>query len=433
MGREGIMGIKKHLGTLSLLFVATFFVTLEAVLRMGVYKAPWIRILVSGFEAGTVGALADWFAVSALFREVPIPFLRRHTNILLKKREALTEQIVDVVQNQWLTPKTIGEYISQRSPSSALLEYLGEPRHEAQLLVVFRDILSALVERMDGPEMRSFLADMVRRQIDRSDLERLIGERLEEAIRRGEHTPLVHALLGLVESSVREGTLRDLVRGWVQEAARSYASRGTMKAATTWVLEKSGGLDYRRVAEDVVSSVAGSVRGIRGRADHPLRVQFDEAASQFARGLAEGNPAQRSAWEKIRLGLLQGLESESGLRGILERVKETVKAQLTDPNSAIMLASSSFLRGQLAELRGDRALCQRLDAWVLATAQIVVERNPAMIGEMIRTSLMRLEGPQLVGQIEGKVGPELQYIRLNGAVIGTLVGLGLGGIRWMLG
>lgn len=427
------MGIKRYLGTVSLLAVAGSFIGLEAILRFGVPSAPWIRILASGFEAGTVGALADWFAVTALFKEVPIPFLRRHTNILLNKREALTEQIVDVVQNQWLTPKTIGEYLSRRSPSTTLLEYLAEPRHESQLLEVFRDVLMSLVDRLNDPEMRLFLADLLRRQFDRSDLERLIGERLEQAIRRGEHEPAIHALLGVLETSVQEGTLRQLVRGWVEEAARTYASRGAMKAATTWVLERSGGLDYDRVALDVMSAVAGSIRGIRGRPDHPLRIQLDQAATQFARGLMEGQQAQRAAWERIRLGLLEGLESESGLRGILERVKETVRAQLNDPKSAIMLASTSFLRSRLADLKADRDLCQRLDAWVLETAKTVVERNPAMIGEMIRTSLVKLEGPQLVAQIEAKVGPELQYIRLNGAVIGTLVGLGLGGVRWILG
>jgi uncharacterized membrane-anchored protein YjiN (DUF445 family) len=433
MGPEGLMDFKRHLGNLSLLTVAGLFVGLEAVLRTGVVTAPWIRLLASAFEAGTVGALADGFAVTALFREVPIPFLRRHTNILLRKREALTEHIVDVVQNQWLTPKAIGEYLSRRSPSAALLDYLAEPRHESQLLEAFRDVFSALADRLDGPEMAAFLGQVLRRQIDRSDFERFVGERLEAAIRRGDHAPAVDALLGIVESSVREGTLRGLVRGWIEEAARSYAARGTMKAAAAWVLEKSGGLDYDRAAEDIVNAVAGSIRGVRGAADHPMRQRIDEAASTFARGLAEGGEAQRAALERLRRGLSDGLESESGLREILRRLKETVKAQLADPKSAFMLAAAAFLQSRLADLRSDRSLCGRLDAWVLQTAKAVVERNPAMIGEMIRTSLVKLEGPQLVAQIEGKVGAELQYIRLNGAVIGTLIGLGLGGIRLLLG
>ena len=427
------MRVKRHLGTLSLVAVAGLFAGLEAALRGGLLSGAGVRILASGFEAGLVGGLADWFAVTALFREVPIPFLRRHTNILLRKREALTEHIVDVVQNQWLTPQTIAEYLSQRSPSGALLDYLADPRHEGQLLEALRDVFAAIVDRLDGPEMTGFLGQALRRQIDRPDFDRFVGEHLEGALRRGDHGPAVDTLLGVVESSVREGSLRALVRGWVEEAARSYAARGTLKAATTWMLEKSGGLDYDRAAEDIVNAVAGSIHGVRGQADHPVRLRIEEAVRRFACGLVDGDEAPRAALERFRRGVSEGLESEAGLREILRRLKESLRAQLTDPRSALMLAAGSFLHGRLTELRTDRELCTRIDAWVLETAKGVVERNPAMIGEMIRTSLTKLEGPALVGQIEEKVGPELQYIRLNGAVIGTLVGLCLGTARAILG
>ncbi|HVE39285.1 MAG TPA: DUF445 domain-containing protein [Planctomycetota bacterium] len=427
------MRIKRHLGTLSLVAVTGLFAGLEAALRGGLAGGPVVRILASAFEAGVVGGLADWFAVTALFREVPIPFLRRHTNILLRKREALTEHIVDVVQNRWLTPEAISEYLSQRSPSGALLDYLADPRHERQLLDALRDVLAAIVDRLDGPEMSGFLGQALRRQIDRPDFDRFVGEQLEGAIRRGDHGPAIDTLLGVVESSVREGSLRALVRGWIEEAAKTYAARGTLKAATTWMLEKSGGLDYERAAEDIVNAVATSIHGVRGQADHPLRQRIEEAARRFARGLMESGEAPRAALERFRRGVSEGLESEAGLREILRRLKESLRAQLTEPGSAFMLAAGSFLHARLAELKTDGELRGRIDAWVRETAKGVVERNPAMIGEMIRTSLTKLEGPELVQQIEDKVGPELQYIRLNGAVIGTLVGLCLGTARVILG
>ncbi len=427
------MPVKRHLGNISLLLVAGLFVGLEAALRTGLLAGPGLRILASGFEAGLVGGLADWFAVTALFREVPVPFLRRHTNILLRKREALTEHIVDVVQNEWLTPKAIGEYLSQRSPSQALLAYLADPRHEAQLLESFRDVLAAVADRLDGPEMAGFLAQALRHQIDRPDFDRFVGERLEAAIRRGDHGPALDTLLGVVESAVKEGTLRPLVRGWIEDAARAYAARGTLKAATTWWLEKSGGLDYDRAAEDIAAAVAASIHGVRGQAEHPMRLKIDEAVSRFARGLIEGAEEPRAALERLRRGISEGLESEAGLKEILRRLKESVRGQLGNPESALRRGAAAFLHARLADLKTDRALCDRLDAWVLETAKGVVERNHSMTGEMIRTSLTRLEGPELVGQIEAKVGPELQYIRLNGAVIGTIVGLCLGTLRVVLG
>jgi uncharacterized membrane-anchored protein YjiN (DUF445 family) len=427
------MDLRRHLGGLSLALVAAGFVALEGAMRMGWLHGAWPRVLATGFEAGTVGALADWFAVTALFREVPIPFLRRHTNILLRKRDALTEQIADVVQNQWLTPEAVGEYLSKTSPSAALLDYLAEPRHEAQLMGALRGVVGGLVDRMDGPELSAFLGRALREQVERADLGRVLGERLETAVARGEHAPAADALLGALEGIVREGTLRRMVRGWIQEAAQAYAERGTLKAATTWLLEKSGGLDYNQAAADIVDAVAESIRGGRGNPDHPLRRRFDDAVRAFAKGLSEGRESERAVLDRLRRSAAEGLEHEPALRGMLTTLKGTVASQLDDPESPLLRAAASFVRTRLAELRSDAALRERLDAWVLETAKAVAARHHAMIGEMIRGSLSKLEGKQLVEQIESKVGRELQYIRLNGAVIGTLVGLALGGLRVALG
>ena len=424
--------MKHALGNVSLLVVGGLFLGCEAARRLGWATGPWIGVLAAAFEAGTVGALADGFAVRALFREVPIPFLRRHTNILLRKRQELTEGIVDVVQNQWLTPAAIGDYLSGRSPSGAVLAYLSDPRHEAQLLDALRGVVAGMVERLDGPETAGFLGTALRDQLEREDLARMAGERLRDAVGRGDHHPVADALLASVEGALREGTLRSHVSRWMEDAARSYAERSTVKLATTWLLERTGGLNYDRAADDIVDAVARSVAGAKGDPEHPLRRRVDAAVERWARGLAEGGPSERSAFERFRKGLLDGLEQSTALREILARLKGTLMAQLDDPQSPLREAAAQFLRQRLAEVREDAALRARIDAWILQTAVQAVARNHAMIGEMVRTSLAKLQGPELVSQIESKVGGELQYIRLNGAVIGTLVGLGFGLIKLAL-
>ncbi|MEI8079208.1 MAG: DUF445 family protein, partial [bacterium] len=100
---------RNRLGLYSLLVAATGFALLETGITLGFLPGAFWRILTYGFEAATVGALADWFAVSALFHEIPLPFLRRHTNIIAKNRQRITDGVVDMVMTKWLTVEAIQE------------------------------------------------------------------------------------------------------------------------------------------------------------------------------------------------------------------------------------------------------------------------------------------------------------------------------------
>ena len=94
-------------GGISLSIAATSLLALETLRHSGVLVNPMWQIAISASEGATVGGLADWFAVSALFRRIPIPLMSRHTNIILRKRKAVTEGLADMVQNEWLTPNSI--------------------------------------------------------------------------------------------------------------------------------------------------------------------------------------------------------------------------------------------------------------------------------------------------------------------------------------
>jgi uncharacterized membrane-anchored protein YjiN (DUF445 family) len=113
----------KHLGNLSLLACAGCWITTEAFLSSGFLNGNW-RIAANAFEAGTIGGLADWFAVSALFREIPIPFVRRHTNIIVKNRHRITDGIADMVQNRWLSPAVVREKLENAKMIMMAMELL---------------------------------------------------------------------------------------------------------------------------------------------------------------------------------------------------------------------------------------------------------------------------------------------------------------------
>jgi hypothetical protein len=110
------------LGNISLTVSIAGLIATEMALRQGLVAGAGWKVLLQAFEAATIGGFADWFAVSALFREVPVPLIRRHTNIIIKNRERIVEGIADMVQNRWLAPDIIREHLAHFSASKTVLD-----------------------------------------------------------------------------------------------------------------------------------------------------------------------------------------------------------------------------------------------------------------------------------------------------------------------
>lgn len=129
--------MKNNIGTISLLIAFSGLVLFEILLHFQIITNSGWQILKAGFEAATIGGVADWFAVRALFHEIPLPFIRKHTNIIVKNREKLTEGIVDLVTNKWLSPAVITEKLSEVDVASALLEFLQNPKSQKKTVGLF--------------------------------------------------------------------------------------------------------------------------------------------------------------------------------------------------------------------------------------------------------------------------------------------------------
>src|SRR5215470_377879 len=145
------------LGSLSLTVAIGGLIVTELALRRGWLAAPGWKILLQAFEAATIGGLADWFAVSALFREVPLPVIRRHTNIIIRNRQRIVDGIADMVQNRLLAPSVIKEYLAGFSASRFILDYLGSEAWTENVLSILRDLIGQATRGLYAPEVVAFL------------------------------------------------------------------------------------------------------------------------------------------------------------------------------------------------------------------------------------------------------------------------------------
>ncbi|MGA2082344.1 MAG: DUF445 domain-containing protein [Holophaga sp.] len=423
---------RNHLGTLSLLSASAGFAVLAALRHHGLAHGPGWSILQSGFEAGMVGGAADWFAVSALFRPIPSPRFRIwHTGLIVEKRAALSAGIVDMVQNRWLAPEILAEHLGRLRASRCLLEHLARPAARAQLAGAARDLLGRLAGTLDAPEVAGFLDRALRDQLRDLDLGPAFGGWLEARILAGDTAALWDFLAGTLARAAEQGDFQAPIRTVLETAAEHYRSRGAWESFKVSAGELF--FDYGQMAESLGQAFAGSLRAIQGDPAHPLRAKLDGHLLGFARSLAAGDPEARAALDRLRRGLAEHAELGPFLARILARLQDTVKAQCGDPDADLSRIMDRVLDTLLRELEAEPDTQAKLDAWVRRTVLDLAQGNHAVIGEMVQSALSRLSDRDLVAQIEDKVGADLQYIRLNGAVVGGLVGVALAVVRLVLG
>ena len=423
---------RNRLGAVSLTVAAVGMVAAEVAQHAVSGHEQLLTVLAGAFEAGTIGGLADWFAVSALFREIPIPIIGRHTNLLVRNRMKFTRGIVEMVQNKWLTPDALRERLEQLSASGLLVEHLGERATRERTVAVVRSLLSRVADDLDGDAVVGLVDRLLKDQLAAIDMARPLGSWLVASVGRRDHDALWDLLLTSAERGVRDGSIARLVENKLQHAVESYANEGfvnKLKVRAAAFL----GLEYRVVAEKAVDELAKFLGEAKGAPGHPVRVRLDGMLLGFASDLAAGRGEATRIVEDLRRRLVESADARELIRTVMARFKDTLKRQLATDDSDLSRVLDNILRGIVRNLEDSPGIRDRLDDWVRKVISDLVERHHGVIGEMVEASISKLSDADLVREVEEKVGDDLQMIRVNGAVIGGLVGAALAAGRMILG
>jgi len=417
----------KHLGHASLALAVVGMTALELALRLNWLADPWWRILKAGFEAATVGGLADWFAVSALFRSVPIPFLRRHTNIIVQKRIQITDSIADMVQNQWFTPEAIDRLLADFSASQKILDYLDAPDHRRRAVAA---VLRGIADQVDHPQLAALLAHQLHGLLASPELARHWGNAILKAIELGYNDRLWTWAVGALKTILARDPVRAQLTHRLESIGSHYKEKGWWKALVYDFMQKTGAIDYDALAVVIVDDVTRFVEAVAADPVNPSRKWIDDQVLAFAHGLADGNEPYLSVVTAIQQGFIEYEGTLTLIRDLLTRARVSLRDELDRPDSRLVPWIDRLLESEVDKFRRDARRREMLDQWVKSRLREYVK--PAQIGKIVKDHLGALNDRQLVDQIEDKVGDDLQYIRLNGAIVGGIVGLILGLARYLL-
>lgn len=413
---------RNRAGSISLLAATLGFAGMEAARHFGLGAGTGWSVLQSGFEAGMVGGCADWFAVSALFRPIPSRrFALPHTDIIARSRAKLSAGIADMVQNRWLSPETLAEHLGRLSASRFILDHLAVPATRVQLVEVARDLLGRFSGSLDAPEIAGFLERALRDQLQGLELAPTFGRWLETRVAAGDTGGLWDFLASSLANSAEQGDFQATIRQMLITAVAAFKGRGLWERIKGFAGELF--FDYDQVADSLAGALARGLRAVQQDPRHPLRAKLDEQLTGFAHKLACGDPEACAALEQFQRRLIEHAELGPVLARILSQFQQTLRTELQDATGHLSCLLDRTLANLLGELRQEPETQARLDQWVRRSIQELATRNHGVIGEMVAGSLAKLSDGDLVAQIEQKVGGDLQFIRLNGAVVGSLVGM----------
>lgn len=432
--------LARHRGGVSLSVAAGSLLTLEALAAAGWLVHPAWHIARHAAEGATVGGLADWFAVSALFHRIPIPGLSRHTNIIVNSRARLTAGIVDMVQTQWLSPAAIRERLAAVQLADALLALLNKPNHRQRALRIARRLALRLSDHLDSPALAGFIDSQLRARLARADLSRPLGRLLSHALQHDGRAAVWEMLTGLLDQALASRSFRESTARLALEALRDYEEDNWWRKAKSWLgkTQLQGDSDEEKLdhlTHRIVGWLREELARLHAEPDHPLRQRLEHTLVRLSERLLTNDAALLSALADSQRQLLHKLDTAPLVASLLASLRDGMQRQWRARHSELNTLLANLIDDALAGLAADAALRDKLDAWCKQVIHHFVEQNHALIGDTVRLSLSpeRLPDALLVAQIESRVGHELQWIRVNGALVGGAAAGAIATLRLLLG
>jgi len=379
--------------------VTVLFVAVTAVGAHGTF----LGYVQAGAEASMVGGVADWFAVTALFRRplgLPIP----HTALIVERKDQFAATLGQFVQENFLNADVLGERIRAARLVPRLAAWLADKANAARFAGHAADLVVTVAEALRDEDVQHVLTAELTRAIDAVEVAPLAGRALRVIIAEGHHAELFNTILSGADRYLADhyAELRDLFEfespRWVPDAV------------------------YRRVFDRLYARLRQRLAAMAADPDDPTRLQFDEWIAGLPDRL-ETSPELRERGERIKRDVLGSAGLRDWSSSLWQKAKQTLRTQAADPESELRrrLADALVAAGQ--RLGSDQGLADGFERMIESGARALADQFRDELAGLVTGTIERWDAAETSGQLELLLGRDLQYIRINGTVVGAGVGL----------
>jgi uncharacterized membrane-anchored protein YjiN (DUF445 family) len=400
--QPGARGMKIAATGLLVLMAVLFFTS-----RAFEESYPWLAWVKAFAEAAMVGGLADWFAVTALFRHplgLPIP----HTAIIPRNKDRIGEALASFIKENFLVPSVVARRMRHIDVAAAAGRFLRTPADEGNRIRHGASRLIAdIFEGLDDERLGGIVKGAVAARLQKMEVSPLLGHALASAINEDRHVPMLEAAIRWMARALEAN--EQLIREMVHKKA-------------SWVL-KLAGLDAK-LADAIIDGLRKLTAEMSTDPAHPVRLKVEEALAQLANDL-QSNAETRARVEEMKDQLLTNRSVALWLDAIWQKGREAIIRAARNPDAAMAGRLGEVLKSMGTSLEQDPRIRSAINQFVRRAAAGLAQSYGTSIVKLVSETIRSWDARTVTARLEAAVGRDLQYIRINGTLVGGLVGLAI--------
>jgi len=376
----------------------------------------WVRAFC---EAATVGALADWFAVVALFRRpmgLPIP----HTAIIARNKPRLAQSLARFVREHFLETEQLVARIRGLDPAARLARWLAQPQHAAQVSGVTRTWARQAMGLLDEDAVRQAIGGFVAQRARKWDAGSSARDVLALLTREGRHQALLDEALLRLGTWLTEPQIKDRASAVMVKFARKEWPR---LVSTVSLLKPVEGLSDS-LADRLARALIDELHEILTQPDHALRRDYEAWLLSYIDRLAD-DPDVNAQVQRIKQGLIDHPQAQAYVHGLWDDIRDSLSRNLERDDSALTRHLEQTIAGMAVRLGEDPALRAALNTHLEDAARDLADHLRDGVSAHIAQTVNEWDERDLVDELELSIGRDLQFIRYNGTLVGGLIGVTL--------
>jgi uncharacterized membrane-anchored protein YjiN (DUF445 family) len=399
--RRAALTRMKRLATGLLVVMAIIFAVAFALQE----RFPALQYVRAAAEGGMVGALADWFAVTALFR-YPLGLRIPHTNIIASRKNEIGASLGEFVEENFLSETVVRGKLESIGISSRLGAWLADAQNARRLTDELAVAGRGMLDLLDDDDIKDLIEAVAREHLVKPEWGPSIGRVGERLIASGQHDAAVDLLL-------------DTAEAWLIAHPEAFG-RAVSARLPGWLPE----FVDKMVDERALREVVGFVGAVRADPEHPLRQALDRYLAELTHDL-QWDAVTIARAEVLKVEMLDSPRLREFAGETWDSVKDSLGEALSDPQSALRDGIRSTVMDVGTRLAGDPELGAKIDRWIADTLSYVVTSYRHQIAGVITETVERWDAAETAEKIELQVGKDLQFIRINGTVVGALAGVAI--------
>lgn len=391
--------LKRVATTLFLCMVVLFLVA--RFLSYYYLKVFW-QAVAAFAEAGMIGALADWYAVTALFKH-PLNIKIPHTNLIAVKKDKFAVKMGDFIEQHFLKKEIIAQKVANFQVSQKIGQWLQNEQNQEKIITQIQNLIPEYLSQLNHDELNRKLQQYLINAIQKPDIENYFYLVVEKLTQEKYHYKLLEMVLQAVVAQIDDVENRKKIYDKVKQESPVFL-QFVSKVYTDKFLES-----IKNLAEEV-----------KNNPEHEIRSKFDHAIQDWIQK-SRTNPEYQEKIQNFKQKIIQEKVFQENTSQLWNRIQFYLVQEISKPDTQIHI--KKILEQIAQKLLHDVDFTKKLDSWIQIQIIEIIENNQKVVKNHITTTIQNWDAGFLANQLELEVGKDLQYIRINGTLVGGMIGL----------